>query len=151
MRTLVASFFISLDGVVEAPDQWQFPYFNDEINDLIGSTTAGNTALLMGRTLYSEWSQYWPAQVGDGEFGDWINGTSKYVLTHRPLEEDVWAGTTVRWLLANNLLDELNLLVHPIVVGKGARLFEGDARIPLKLIENRPLSNGVLHSRYAPA
>lgn len=59
--------------------------------------------------------------------------------------------TTVRWLLANGLLDEFNLLVHPIAVGKGQRPFEGIETVPLRLESSRALPSGVLHLRYARA
>jgi len=59
--------------------------------------------------------------------------------------------TTVRWLLAHGLLDELDLLVHPIAVGSGARLFEDTTTYPLTLLSSDTLPSGVLHVRYAPA
>jgi dihydrofolate reductase len=61
------------------------------------------------------------------------------------------SATTVRWLLANGLLDELALLVHPIAVGSGQRLFEDTPTQPLTLVHSEPLKSGVLHLRYAPA
>jgi len=62
------------------------------------------------------------------------------------------SGTLVRFLLQHGLLDELNLLVHPVVVGTGKHLFEGAAsQVPLRLLESKPLSSGVLVLRYAPA
>ena len=61
------------------------------------------------------------------------------------------SATLVRWLLANGLLDELNLLVHPIVVGRGQRLFEDTASYPLRLTHQKTFQTGVLHVTYAPA
>jgi dihydrofolate reductase len=61
------------------------------------------------------------------------------------------SATTVRWLLANGLLDELALLVHPIAVGSGRRLFEDTPSHPLTLLHSEALGSGVLHLRYAPA
>jgi len=49
MRRLVANFFLSLDGVMEAPDEWQFPYFSDEMGRAITASFAASDALLMGR------------------------------------------------------------------------------------------------------
>src|SRR5690242_7870396 len=60
VRKIRSNFFISLDGVVESPDQWHFPYFNEEMGDAVGSAFQGNDAMLMGRVLYEEWSAYWP-------------------------------------------------------------------------------------------
>jgi dihydrofolate reductase len=56
----------------------------------------------------------------------------------------------VRWLLAHDLLDELNLLMHPIAVGKGQRLFEDTPTVPLVLKSSETLPTGVLHLRYTP-
>src|SRR3954451_22400126 len=127
---------MSLDGVVEAPDQWHFAYFNDEMGAAIGEASAEYSGFLMGRVLYSQWSEYWPAQGDDVPFASFINNIPKYVVSNT-LKEATWNNTTVvsgdvaaqlrkikertngdiamsgsatlvRWLLANSLLDELN-------------------------------------------
>src|SRR5581483_6960089 len=59
MRKIVSNFFISLDGVVEAPHEWHFPYFDDAMGQIIGDGMASQTTFLMGRNLYDEWSRYW--------------------------------------------------------------------------------------------
>jgi len=180
MGKIVSNFFMSLDGVVESPDQWHFPYFDDEMGQIIGSAMATTDAFLMGRKLYDEWSEYWPAQSDDVPFASYINDAPKYVLSHT-LIDPTWnnttvlpkgdpvaavqavkddtdgdigmsgCATTVRWLLANGLLDELALLVHPIAVGRGQRLFEDTPTTPLRLVHSDTLPSGVLHVRYAPA
>lgn len=179
MGRIVANFFISLDGVVERPDQWHFPYFDDAMGRVVGDGMARATAMMMGRRLYDEWSQYWPGQGPEVPFSSHINGIAKYVLTHRPLDGEPWqnttvlggdvaevqavkdreagdialsgCATTVRWLLANGLLDELALLVHPIAVASGQRLFEDTGTVPLTLTASETLPTGVLFLRYAPA
>jgi dihydrofolate reductase len=180
MGRIVSNFFISMDGVVERPDLWHFPYFDDEMGEIVGAGMANTEGILMGRTLYGEWSQYWPEQ-GDNDFGAVINPMPKYVLAHQPFEAE-WnnttvlsgddaavaeqvralrertegditmsgSATTVRWLIAQGLLDELALLVHPIAVATGQRLFEGTGTVPLELTESRALNTGVLLVRYAP-
>jgi dihydrofolate reductase len=69
--------------------------------------------------------------------------------------QDITVGasaTLVRFLLAEHLLDELRLLVHPVVAGTGRRLFpEGSSQVPLTLLESRPHRNGVIALRYTPA
>lgn len=177
MGRIVANFFMSLDGVVEAPDQWHFPYFDDEMGAAVGSGMASTKAFLMGRVLYDEWAAYWPAQ-GDDETAAFFNTIPKYVVSRsrpaadwtnstvvpadaaaiRSLKQDVdgdigmsGSATTVRWLLADGLLDELNLLIHPIVVGHGQRLFEDTATHPLTLLRSTAFGSGVLHAVYAPA
>ena len=180
MRKITAGLFISLDGVVEAPDQWHFPYFDDDMGRIVGGGMETTRAFLLGRRLYDEWSQYWPAQGPDVPFSSFINETPKYVVTHRPLGDDRWnattdlgadpvdalrrlkaetdgdigmsgCATTVRWLISSGLLDELALLVHPIAVAKGQRLFEGTGTVPLTLLHSETLPTGVLPLRYAPA
>ena len=181
MRKIKSYFFISLDGVVEAPDKWHFPYFDDEMGAAVGAGFSNADAMLMGRVLYEEWAAYWPEHA-DQPFGDVMNSIKKYVVSDslsaadwqnseiisgdvaRRLA-DIKAGdggditmsgsaTTVRWLLREKgLLDELNLLVHPLVVGDGlARLFPaGEAGIPLELVSAQTFKSGVLNLTYAPA
>ena len=178
MRKIKSYFFISLDGVVESPDQWHFPYFDDEMGEAVGAGFATADALMMGRVLYDEWAAYWPEHATE-PFGDVMNSMKKYVVSHS-LRSAEWhnseivsgdvakrvndikaqdggditmsgSGTTVRWLLRQGILDELNLLVHPLVVGGDmARLFPPDeARIPLKLVSSQSFGSGVLNLSYA--
>lgn len=182
MRKIVANFFISLDGVVEAPHEWHFPYFDEAMGAAVAEGMQSQSAFLMGRRLYDEWSQFWPAS-DDAEFGPYINELPKFVLTSHPVTGELWnnttvldatagdpvaqvrglkgqgtgdigmsgCATTVRWLITQGLLDELNLLIHPIAVGRGQRLFEDDGTVPLTLLASSTLPSGVLHVRYAPA
>src|SRR5918998_6443765 len=139
----------------------------------VGAGFANADALLMGRVLYDEWAAYWPEHA-DQPFGDVMNSIKKYVVSNS-LHAAEWQNsefisgdvaqkltnikaqdggditmsgspTTVRWLLREGLLDELNLLVHPLVVGDGmARLFPPDEpRIPLALLRAETLKSGVL-------
>ena len=180
MRKIKSNFFISLDGVVESPDKWHFPYFDEEMGAAVGAGFATTDAILMGRVLYEEWAAYWP-QHADEPFGDVMNSIRKYVVSSR-LETAEWenseilsgdvarqltdlkardggditmsgSATTVRWLLRAGLLDELNLLVHPLAVGGGlARLFPPDEpSLPLELRSAQTFKTGVLNLSYAPA
>ena len=179
MRKIKSNFFISLDGVVESPDKWHFPYFNDEMGAAVGAGFAGADAVLMGRVLYDEWAAFWPENA-DQPFGDVINEIRKYVVSDS-LQAAEWqnteivngdaaaklaglkaqdggdiamsgSATTVRWLLREGLLDELNLLVHPIAVGEGlARLFPPDEpTTPLELLRAETFETGVLNLSYGP-
>jgi len=180
MRKIVAELFISLDGVVESPEQWHFPYFNDEMGEAVGSQMAGSDTMLLGRRTYQAFAGYWPDQGSDVELADRMNNTPKLVVS-TTLETLEWqnsslikgnvveeltrlkqqpgknisvtgSGTLVRSLLRDNLLDELRLLVHPIVVGKGKRLFEdGTDQVPLRLVDSKTFSTGVLALTYEPA
>jgi dihydrofolate reductase len=177
MGRIISNFFIALDGVVEAPDQWHFPYFNDEMGAIISAGIDANKAFLMGRKGYDEWAAYWPDST-DEPIATYFNTVPKYVISSS-LENPAWnnttvlpgdvdavrrfkegidgdigmsgSATTVRWLLANGLLDELRLLLHPIAVGRGQRLFEETPTHRLELVDSGTLSTGVLNLTYAPA
>ena len=180
MRKIVAGLFIALDGVIEAPDQWHFPYWSDEMGEAVGSQMAAADTMLLGRVTYQEFAAYWPNQTSDAPIADYMNNTPKVVVS-TTLDRVEWQNSTlikgnlaeeltrlkqqpgknisitgsatlVRSLLRDHLLDELRLLVHPIVVGSGKRLFEdsGD-RVPLKLVDAQTFSTGVLSLTYEPA
>lgn len=177
MGTLVSDLFIALDGVVEAPE-WHFPYLDERMGEVVGKGMQTSAAFLMGRTLYDEWSTCWTTDGKDDPFAEFSNATPKVVVSNT-LTEATWAHltvvraevgavqavkdsvdgkigisggpTTVRWLLDNGLLDGLNLLVHPIAVGHGERLFTDDATYPLELKSSEAFATGVLNLSYVPA
>jgi dihydrofolate reductase len=180
MRKIIAGLFISLDGVVEAPDKWQFPYFNDEMGAEVGAQMAAADAMLLGRVTYQEFASYWPSAPADDPFTAHMNDTPKYVVS-TTLDTAEWKNSTlingnvvegitqlkqqpgknigitgsatlVRSLLRDHLLDELRLLVHPIVVGSGKRLFEATGeQVALTLVDAKTFSTGVLSLIYEPA
>jgi dihydrofolate reductase len=180
MRQLVSSFFISLDGVVEAPQTWHFPYFDDEMGAVVGEAIAASDAFLLGRRTYEEWSAYWPDQdPAENPMAGVMNETPKHVVSTtldsvdwqnaKLLEGDLaealtalkaqpgknigmsGSATLVRSLLGLGLVDELRLLVHPLVVGSGARLFEnGTVPVSLELVKSRTFATGVLDLTYRP-
>ncbi len=182
MRKVIASEFVSLDGVMESPEKWHFPYFNDEMGDAIGEAMAASDAMLMGRVLYEEWAAYWPQQdPEENPVAAQMNGVRKYVVSttlQEPLEwnnstlidgdvaEEITklkqlpgkdisisgSGTLVQSLLQGDLLDELKLMVHPIVLGSGKRLFEeGSDQKALELVDSTTFSTGVVYLTYRPA
>jgi dihydrofolate reductase len=185
MRKITAGLFMSLDGVVEAPDEWHFPYFNDEMGAAVDATFGAADTMLFGRTTYDSFAGAWPDREEAGEedapFAKKLGDVRKIVVSNQKLEftwrnseqlqgdliEAVTAlknepgdGTigmsgsvsVVRQLLAAGLVDELHLLVHPIAVRKGFRLFdEGESRIPLELISSESFETGVLNLVYKPA
>jgi dihydrofolate reductase len=185
MKKITAGLFISLDGVVEAPDQWHFPYFNDEMGAAVDATLGAADTMLFGRKTYEGFAGAWPEREAGGEedapFAKKLGDARKIVVSSKPLDftwrnseqlqgdlvdavtalkNEPGDGTiamsgsvsVVRQLLAAGLLDELHLLVHPIAVRKGLRLFdEGEASIPLELISSETFETGVLNLVYAPA
>lgn len=178
MRKIVSNLFISLDGVVEAPDKWSLRYWNDEIGQVVGSGMAAADAMLLGRVTYEGFAEAWPGQADEG--AEFMNSVRKYVLSST-LSDVSWNNSTlltgdsaeairtlkvstggdimtsgsptaVRWLLSEGLVDELNLLLYPIVVGRGKRLFAEDGpAFPLALKKSATFGNGVVQLTYVPA
>jgi dihydrofolate reductase len=184
-RKLVANLFISLDGVVEEPGNWHFPYFNDEMGAAVDAVFSGADTMLLGRKTYDDHAGAWPEREAaggeDAEFAKLLGDARKIVVSRQRLEltwrnseqlqGDLVEAVTalksepgdgniaisgsisvVRQLLAAGLVDELRLLVHPIAVRKGMRLFdEGEPPIPLELLSSEAFSTGVLSLVYGPA
>ena len=179
MRKVIASLFSTLDGVVEAPNEWQFA-FDDEMGAAMSRTLETLDAVLLGRVTYTEWAGYWPTST-DEPFASWINRTPKYVASTTLNSVDEWPNSTlirgsvadfvselrqqdggtigtagsptlVRTMFDGGLLDELTLLIHPVVAGGGRkRLFADDAALTrLELVESQPTSSGVLIATYRP-
>src|SRR5215210_2859465 len=153
MRKVTAGLFVSLDGVTESPEKWQLPYFNDEMGEAIGAAMVQADAMLLGRVTYQEFASYWPGvRSEDQPIADYMNNTPKYVVSST-LDTVEWnnstlikgniteeitklkqqpgknigitgSATLVQSLLQDDLLDELGLLIHPVVVGVGRRLFK---------------------------
>jgi dihydrofolate reductase len=179
MRKIVAGLAISLDGVVEAPSQSGWMLFDDEMSEVIGVGIAQSDAILLGRRTYLEFADLWPNLGSDVPMADYMNNTQKYIVS-RTLDSLAWANsslvtgdlteelaklkqqpgkniqipgspTLVRSLLRDGLLDELSLMIHPIVLGSGMRLFdEMTDRVRLKLVDSRALNTGVVSVTYQP-
>ncbi|MFE6131832.1 dihydrofolate reductase family protein [Streptomyces sp. NPDC056437] len=185
MKKIIAQLFISLDGVVEAPDQWHFPYFNDEMGAAVDAALSPSDTLLLGRKTYDSFAGAWPEREAaggeDAHFAKTLGDVRKIVVSNQQLDftwrnSELLGGdlvqavtalkneagdgpigisgsvSVVRQLLQAGLLDELRLLVHPIPVRKGMRLFdEGEAPIPLTLISSETFRTGVLNLVYTRA
>ena len=181
MRKVTAGLFVSLDGVVESPEKWHFPYFNDEMGEAVGAAISSSDAMLLGRVTYQEFAAYWPGVSSEDEpFATHMNNTPKCVVS-KTLDKAEWnnstlisgnvaeeitklkqqpgknigitgSATLVQSLLQDDLLDELGLMIHPVVVGSGKRLFqEGGGPKGLKLVDSMTFSTGVVSLTYQPA
>ena len=179
MRKVYAGLFSSVDGVVEAPNEWQ-PSFDEEMGAALSRLLDGQDAVLLGRVTFTEWAQYWPTST-DEPFASWINSTPKYVASSTLDSVDQWSNSTlikgplvdfvadlrqqdggtigvggspslVRSLIDEGLLDELTLMISPVVAGGGRkRLFADDAALTkLDLVEAQPTS-GALIATYRPS
>jgi dihydrofolate reductase len=185
MRKLVASFFISLDGVVQGPGPedgfdlagWTMPYWDDDIAAFVTAGMGAADTLLLGRVTYQGFAAAFASSTGpDAEI---MNSYRKYVVS-TTLEQAEWnnsslikgnvaeevaklkqqpgrdigmsgSGTLVQSLLQEGLIDELNLLIYPVVVGRGKRLFQDGSNLTLKLKQSKTSSSGVLLTSYQVA
>jgi dihydrofolate reductase len=177
MRNLNARLFVTLDSVIEAPENWVKA--DDEMFAALEVDYEQSDALLLGRHTYETFAASWPERGSEVPNADWMNQTRKYVASST-LESPEWnnsaviegevaeavkrlkqedgkdilvngSGALVRTLIRDHLLDELRLLVHPVVVGSGIRLF-GDESDPaeLALAESHAYDNGVIGLTYRP-
>jgi dihydrofolate reductase len=185
MRKVVASEFVSLDGVMEGPGPadpyvhagWTMAYWSDEIGQFKHEELEAADALLLGRVTYEGFAAAWPQMTDAGEFGDLMNNLPKLVAS-TSLERADWNNSTIirsnvadevarlkqqsgrniliggsarliQSLLPHGLIDEFRLLVYPVVLGSGKRLF-GDqaAKVPLQLVESKPVGSGVVALVY---
>jgi dihydrofolate reductase len=176
---LVATEYVSLDGVFEEPGQWSFPFFSDEAAQFKSRELQQSDALLLGRRTYEGFAAAWPTMEGTGEFGEKMNAMPKYVVS-ATLERADWSGTTVvrgdlaveigklkdqpgqdlllagsarllSWLCSADLVDLYRFMVHPIVLGKGARLFaDGIDQTVLRLTHHEVFDSGIVILEYQP-
>ncbi|MVU82208.1 dihydrofolate reductase [Nocardia sp. ET3-3] len=184
MRKITAGMFISLDGIVADPQDWHFPYYNEEMGEAVSALAATADTMLFGRVTYEGFAGAWPERENSGEadagFAKALGDMRKVVFSHRELDltwrnseqlpgdlveaaamlkaevggDITLSGSTsiVRQLLAAELLDELHLFVHPVVLRNGGlRLFDEGNPIPLQMLSVTPFKTGVLHVVYGPA
>jgi dihydrofolate reductase len=181
MRRIVAGLFVSIDGVVEAANEWTVGYMDDEVGQELGSQMAERDTMLLGRRTYQEMAAHWPNVGTDSPIGAEMNNTPKLVVTNTLESVEEWqnsslikgnvieelnqlkqrpgknilivgSATLAESLLREGVIDQLLLLVYPIVVGAGKRLFEGGGdRLPLRLTDSKTFANGVVKLVYTPA
>ena len=178
MRKVVVSEFVSLDGVMDEPGQWSFPYWNEEAAKFKSDELFASDALLLGRVTYQGFAAAWPTMEGTGEFGERMNSLPKYVAS-TTLTETTWnatviegdvaaavaqlkqqpgqdilvggSATLVQTLMQHDLVDEYRLMVYPIILGTGKRLFkEGMDVMKLTLVETKTTDTGVVILTYHP-
>jgi len=178
MRNVVVTEYMSLDGVIEEP-AWTGPYWNDEIAAFKFDELFSSDALLLGRVTYQGFAKAWPTMTDEQGFADRMNGMPKYVVS-TTLTDGEWNNSTVikgdiaaevsrlkqepgqniliygssalvKTLTELNLIDEYRLLVFPVVLGSGQRLFEAGSKTTLKLVNTKPFSSGAIALIYHPA
>ena len=160
MRRLIASEFVTLDGIMQAPghdehpdgkNTWAIAYAGDDQQRYKIDETMDAGAMLLGRVTYQIWEAFWPTAPSDGGFADKINSMPKYVVSKR-LREVHWQNTTIidgdvvervrelkeedgddivmpgsadllNSLIPHDVIDEYRLMVFPLILGSGKRLF----------------------------
>ena len=176
MRKVVAYELMSLDGVVESPDRFVLEW-DDVMNENLMQVIGTQDDVLLGRAQHDEWASYWPTATSDLEFAAFINGVRKYVATSSPLSppwdataaidgpvESFVAGlkqgtggdigvhgsiSLLHSLLRAGLVDELQLVITPVIAGSGRRMFEpGDSVGRLELAQSVTSPSGALLVGY---
>jgi dihydrofolate reductase len=179
MRKVIVSEFVTLDGVIQDPQNWSFPYWNDEIGQFKFDELFAIDALLLGRVTYQGFAAAWPGRTDEQGYADRMNSLPKFVAT-TTVDKAEWnnshlikenvaeevaklkqqpgqdilifgSGNLVEMLIQHNLIDQYHLLIYPVVLGSGQRLFEDETRAKLKLIDSHTYSSGVVGLIYQPA
>lgn len=155
---------------------WTMPYWHDDIGQTIFASMSASDALLLGRKTYQGFAAAFASAPAGDPFADYMNHTPKYVVSTtlktvdwknstllngmaevRQLKQqpgkDILisgSGTLVHSLMQHDLIDEYNLLVYPVTLGKGKRLFPDGLNLTLKLVETKSFGSGVVLLRYQP-
>lgn len=177
---LVATEYVSLDGVFEEPGLWSGPWFDEDAITFKSEELEAADAQLLGRKTYEGFAAAWPIMEDAGDFGVKMNMMPKYVVSST-LKNPTWTNTTViagdvvravrelkqkpggdlllagsgqlfNALLRENLLDVVRLMVYPVVLGKGPRLFAGEgAQRNFELSDVKRFAKGIVVLEYVPA
>ena len=176
---LVATEYVSLDGVFEEPGRWSGPFFNDEAAEFKWAELQASDALLLGRETYEGFAAAWPSMRDPVGFADKINSMTKYVVSST-LDKAEWPGSRLikgdvagevrklkqepgqdlllsgsarlfNALCQEGLIDLYRFMLHPIVLGKGERLFaDGIDERTLELTHTKSFSSGIVILEYEP-
>ena len=178
MRKVIVTMFVTLDGVMEAPEKWVFPFWNDDIAKFKHDELFATDTHLLGRVTYETFAAAWPSRKDDAGFADRMNSLPKFVVS-TTLGKAEWnnstiikskvadavlalkkeagqnilvagSATLVESLMQHGLVDEYRLLTFPIVLGSGKRLFAQGSKASLTLVEARSFGSGVVLLRYQP-
>ncbi len=158
---------------------WTMRYWDADIGKVKFDELFASDALLLGRVTYQGFAAAWPSQTDEMGFADRMNTLPKYVVS-TTLDKAEWTNShvirgnivdevsalkqqsgqdiliggsamLVQTLMRHGLIDEYRLLVYPIVLGSGKRLFPEGRPLPLRLIDTQTFSSGVVALTYQPA
>jgi dihydrofolate reductase len=177
-RKVVASTYVTLDGYIDEPGQWSFPFWSEEGSQFKAKELFASDALLLGRLTYEGFAAAWPT-IEAGEFSQKMNSMPKYVAS-RTLDTATWNATIIKgdvaeevrklkqeeggdlliggsgqlidFLTGHDLIDEYRLMIHPVVLGDGTkRLFNNVPRRTFALVGSESFPKGVVVNTYHPA
>jgi len=159
---------------------WQLAYFDDIFGSVMMDAFAATGGMLLGRLTYENFAAHWPKQPADDPLAATMNGLEKYVVSTTLTEPLAWQNSTlikddvagevaklkqgsgkeiqvigsgelVQDLIRHDLVDAYRLMIHPLVLGTGKRLFrDGTAPTNLRLVDSKPTTTGVLILTYEP-
>jgi dihydrofolate reductase len=178
-RRVVASTYVTLDGYIDEPGTWSFPFWCEEAAEFKSKELFASDALLLGRITYEGFAAAWPTMKDTGDFGAKMNAMPKYVAS-RTLKTATWnatiiegevadavralkaadggdlliggSGQLIDYLTGHDLIDEYRLMIHPIVLSAGTkRLFNTAPRRTLSLADSITFPTGVVVHTYQPS
>lgn len=159
---------------------WQQEYFDDALGQAVMSGLSASGGCLLGRRTYEIFAGFWPTAPADDPIAPIMNGLPKYVASTTLTEPLPWAnsqllrggiskavstlkdqdggdllvigsGELVRTLMESDLVDQFDLMIHPLVVGRGKRLFgDGNRKTPLRLVDSTTTTTGVIMATLVP-
>jgi dihydrofolate reductase len=180
MRNIIAFTHATLDGYIDEPHKWSFPYADEELQDHVFQMHLAADALLLGRITYEGMAQAWPTRGGD-PFADHVNSITKYVVASQPVDVSAWEPTVVIagpdlldevgrlkqdedgdiliWgtgrltdaLAGAGLLDEYRICTSPVIKGGGEPLFRPASAGTVELLDTKVLATGAVVHAYRPS
>jgi dihydrofolate reductase len=178
MRKIIVSTMMTLNGVMENPQNWSFDYWSDELGAYVHDQLFTSDALIAGRVTYEAFAEAWSARAGADDFADRINSLPKYVASRTLKEPLTWNSTRIKGdvaaeiaklkqqsgqnilqfgsgelthtLMEHGLIDEIRLIVFPVAVGGGGHIFEKIDKSAMKLLETKIFGTGVIILHYQP-
>ena len=179
MRAIISFTHATLDGYIDDPHEWSFPYADEEVQGYLLEMTLAADALLLGRITYEGMAQAWPTRGGN-PFADHVNSITKYVVASRPVDTAAWepavviagpdlldevsrlkqgeGGSLLIWgtgqltdaLAAAGLLDEYRVCTSPVIKGGGEPLFRPASAGAVELLDTRAYATGAVVHAYRP-
>ncbi len=180
MRKIVSFTHATLDGYIDEPHKWSFPYADEEFQAYGLEMTLKADALLLGRITYDGMALAWPGRGGN-PFADHVNAITKYVVASQPVDDTAWepavvipgvdvieevtrlkeaeGGDILTWgtgqltdaLAAAGLLDEYRICTSPLIKGEGEPLFRPASAGTLELLDTKVLATGAVIHAYGQA